>query len=385
MPPSKSEDTPPPAPHRHQLSYQNFSKRLILSYIFDWILIIGVALIGYGFNQTTPNHRPFSLTDPSISFPHREKETVSTGVLAVVAVVAPAVIIVLVSVLSINPATTSIAGSSVHNARREALRRKFMVKLWEWHAGWMGLGVALAGTFMATEGLKDLYGKPRPDMLARCDPNLSALNEYAVSGLGGRIAGAPTMVTWEICRNKGDEMLKVDGFASFPSGHSSMSFAGLMYLALWLSAKFSIGFPFLAYSPLSQDLQRQDRGKIRNQGAAPPVYMLIVALVPIAVAFFISASRWFDYRHHGFDIIFGSVMGMVFAWIGFRLYQLPIIRGAGWSWGARSRKHAFFMEVGQPSHVSADNWVMMSDKRDAAESSPHNVDLESGRPGPDER
>lgn len=158
-----------------------------------------------------------------------------------------------------------------------------------------------------------------------------------------------------------------------------------MYLALWLSAKFSIGFPFLAYSPLSQDLQRQDRGKIRNQGAAPPVYMLIVALVPIAVAFFISASRWFDYRHHGFDIIFGSVMGMVFAWIGFRLYQLPIIRGAGWSWGARSRKHAFFMEVGQPSHVSADNWVMMSDKRDAAESSPHNVDLESGRPGPDER
>ncbi|KAL3257467.1 hypothetical protein ABHI18_006798 [Aspergillus niger] len=371
---SESEDTPPPAAHHHRLSYQQFSKRLILSYILDWILIIGVALIGFGFSQTTPNHRPFSLTDPSISFPHREKDTVSTGVLAVVAIVAPAVIIIFVSFLFINPNTTTTSG---RNARKEILRRKLMVKLWEWNAGWMGLGVALAGTFMATEGLKDLYGKPRPDMLARCDPDISAINEYAVSGLGRRLAGAPTMVKWEICRNKGDEMLKVDGFASFPSGHSSISFAGLMYLALWLSAKFSIGFPFLAYSPLSHDLGRQDRGKIRNQGAAPPVYMLVIALVPITVAFFISASRWFDYRHHGFDIIFGSVMGMVFAYIGFRLYQLPIIRGAGWSWGARSRKHAFFMGVGLPSHVSTDSWVSMSDKRDAVESSTQNVDLES--------
>ncbi|GKZ18960.1 phosphatidic acid phosphatase type [Aspergillus brasiliensis] len=383
MTPSKSEDTPPPAAH-HQLSYRYFSKRLILSYILDWVLIVGVALIGYGFSQTTPNHRPFSLTDPSISFPHKEKDTVSTGVLAVVAVIAPAVIIIVVSFLFINPDITTIAGTSAQNARREILIRKWMIKLWEWNAGWMGLGVALAGAFMATQGLKDLYGKPRPDMLARCDPDISAINEYAISGLGRRLAGAPTMVTWEICRNKVDEMLKVDGFASFPSGHSSISFAGLMYLALWLSAKFSIGFPFLAYSPLSQDLRRQDRGKIRKQGAAPPVYMLIVALVPVAVAFFISASRWFDYRHHGFDIIFGSVMGIVFAWIGFRLYQLPIIRGAGWSWGARSRRHAFFMGVGLPSHVAADNWVMMNDKRDAVESSTHNVDLESGRQGPEE-
>ena len=116
---------------------------------------------------------------------------------------------------------------------------KFMVKFWEWHAGWMGLGVALAGTFMATEGLKDLYGKPRPDMLARCDPDLSAVNDYAVSGLGGRIAGAPTMVTWEICRNKGDEMLKVDGFASFPSGHSSSEFYFIIKLGSDLTWEFS--------------------------------------------------------------------------------------------------------------------------------------------------
>lgn len=150
---------------------------------------------------------------------------------------------------------------------------------------------------------------------------------------------------------------------SFTSGRASteanldlVSFAGLAYLSLWLCAKFSIGLPYLAHSPFSQDLRAQKRAAIRTQGAAPPVYMVIIAFVPLAVAFFISASRWFDYRHHGFDIIFGSLMGVVFAWVSFRLYHLPIMRGAGWAWGARSRRHAFFKGVGLPSHVGANDW-----------------------------
>ncbi|PYH46173.1 phosphatase PAP2 family protein [Aspergillus saccharolyticus JOP 1030-1] len=318
-------------------------KRLIVSYILDWVLIIGIALIGYGFSRVSPNHRPFSLTDPSISFPHRDRDTVSVSVVAVVALIVPAVII-----------------------------------LWEWNAGWLGLAIALAGTWMATEGLKDLFGKPRPDMLARCDPDLSKINAFAVSGLGSRLDGAPTLVTWEICRNQARE-LAVDGFSSFPSGHSSFAFAGLTYLTLWLCTKLSIGFPYLAHSPLSPDLQKQERSTIRKQGAAPPVYLLVIVFVPLAVAFFIAASRWFDYRHHGFDIIFGSVMGIVFAWIGFRLYHLPVMRGAGWSWGARDGTHAFFRSVGLPSHVCADNWATARYTSTGVETRDQDVDLESGR------
>lgn len=84
----------------------------------------------------------------------------------------------------------------------------------------MGLGLTAASVFMATEGLKTLYGKPRPDMLDRCDPDLSNIAAYAVGGLGQKLSNAPTIVTWEICRNK-SEYLKVKGFSSFPSGHSS--------------------------------------------------------------------------------------------------------------------------------------------------------------------
>ncbi|KAF7586069.1 hypothetical protein BBP40_009616 [Aspergillus hancockii] len=351
----------------------NTAKRflpLLISYILDWVFIVGIALIGYGFHKVTPNHRPFSLTDPSISFPYTTDETVSTAVLIVAALIAPAVIIVLVTLVL-------IPGSAVPGGRSLRSLSTWQYKIWEWNAGWLGLALAVAGAFMATEGLKDLYGRPRPDMLARCDPDLSDVGAYVVGGLGGRVDGAPRLVGWEICRNRG-KMLAIDGFVSFPSGHSSFAFAGLTYLSLWLCSKFSVGFPYLAHSPFSQDLRGQKRELIREQGAAPPVIMVILAFVPMAVAFFISASRWFDFRHHAFDIIFGSVMGMVFAWAAFRLYHLPIMRGGGWGWGARSPRHAFFKGVGLPSHVGGDNWSSVKDVPQTAENATEDIDLESG-------
>ncbi|KAL4913573.1 PAP2 superfamily-domain-containing protein [Aspergillus aurantiobrunneus] len=350
--------------------HASFSIGVFLSYILDWILIVGIALIGYGFHRVEPNHMPFSLDDVNFSYPHAESETVRTSVLVVVSLIVPAVIIVAVCLLF-------TPGSSIDDSASRALvwRRK----IWEWNAGWLGLALACAGVFMATEGLKDLYGKPRPDMLARCSPDLENIADYAVGGLGQRLAGAPTLVTWDICRNRAD-MLRMDGFVSFPSGHSSFSFAGLTYFSLWLCCKFSIKFPYLAHSPFTQDLRAQNRLAIRAQGAAPPIYLVIFAFVPFAVAFFISASRWYDYRHHGFDIIFGSVMGMVFAWVGFRLYSPPIERGSGWSWGARSRDHAFFKGVGNPSNVGDDNWASLKIVSMAPEMSQNRqADLESGR------
>ncbi|KAL2832064.1 PAP2 superfamily-domain-containing protein [Aspergillus cavernicola] len=353
--------------------HASFSTSLFLSYIFDWILIVGIALIGYGFHRVESNHMPFSLDDLNFSYPHKDKETVRTSVMVVVSLIVPAVIIAIVCLL-LTP------GASLSNSSSRALL--WQRKIWEWNAGWLGLALACAGTFMATEGLKDLYGKPRPDMLARCDPDLSNIAAYAVSGLGERLAGAPTLVSWEICRNRAD-LLKLDGFVSFPSGHSSFSFAGLTYFSLWLCSKFSIKLPHLAHSPLTQDLRARNRLAIRDSGAAPPIYLVIAAFVPFAVAFFISASRWFDYRHHGFDIIFGSLMGVVFAWVGFRLYSPPISRGTGWSWGARSREHAFFRGVGVPSNVGDDNWgglglgIGGGAGNEIAENG--HVDLESGR------
>ncbi|KAJ9204084.1 hypothetical protein DTO021D3_3957 [Paecilomyces variotii] len=355
------------------------SKKLILAYTIDWVLIIGTGLVGYAFTRIEPNRSPFSLTDLSISYPYKVHETVSTTVMVLVSLLAPAMIILLLTLVFVpGPLVDKNAPSFV------ILKRK----LWELNAGWMGLGVSLAGVYMCTEALKDLYGKPRPDLLDRCRPDLSNIAAYAVSGLGLQLEHAPVLVTWEICQNK-SYMLRKAGFASFPSGHSSC----MTYLTLWLCSKFSITIPYLSQQPLDngipptgpQDdsnandtthhhrhhhllhifhetvtgkpLPSQFSLSIRNRGAPPPVYLLIVALIPLGVAAFISSSRWFDHRHYGFDILFGSIMGILFAFLGFYLYHLPIRRGAGWSWGPRSPEHAFWKGIGYPNQIAADGWT----------------------------
>lgn len=40
---------------------------VILSYAFDWLIMVVVGLIGYFLGNVTPNKRHFSLTDPNIS------------------------------------------------------------------------------------------------------------------------------------------------------------------------------------------------------------------------------------------------------------------------------------------------------------------------------
>ncbi|KAJ5949775.1 hypothetical protein N7454_001359 [Penicillium verhagenii] len=288
------------------------SKLVVLSYIIDWVFIIAVALFGYAFYKQTPNQHPFSLTDPSISYPYTEHETVTDTTLVLVSVLAPAAII-LIAALAIIPGTAAPAG--IKPSKYQTLRRK----LWEWNAGWMGLAVALAGVWMSTQGLKVLIGKPRPDLLARCNPRLDDITTYAVGGL--------------------------------------VSFSGLGYLTLWLCAKFSIGFPYLPTYPVEGKTHTDDQSSVRTRGAAPPVPLMIIAFVPTATAFFIASSRWFNYRHHGFDIIFGSIMGMAFAWIGFNMYHLPIRRGAGWAWGPRANRRAFIRGVGFPSSLGVDSWA----------------------------
>lgn len=173
----------------------------------------GVAVIGYGFYQIVPNHHAFALTDRTISYPFVANETVSTKTLVLVSLFAPAAIIV-IGAWVLTPGTAGPDGPKPSIS--QTIRHKF----WEWNAGWLGLVVALAGVWMSTQGLKDLVGKPRPDLLARCNPDLSKIAQYAISGLGEQVQGAPIMLSWKICQDQSD-LVRVDGFSSFPSGHSS--------------------------------------------------------------------------------------------------------------------------------------------------------------------
>ncbi|TVY46102.1 Diacylglycerol pyrophosphate phosphatase [Lachnellula subtilissima] len=339
---------------------------LALSYVFDWVIIIAAAGIGGAFSIITPNKRPFSLTNPEISFPHVEKEKISTAVLIVCSLVAPAVIIFLVAILL-------VPGPTVSKSTPKALIWKR--KLWEWHTGWLGLALSLAAAFLITSGMKNLFGKPRPDLLSRCNPDLANAALYAVGGFGNP-GESTNLVSHTICQNKHKSVMN-DGFRSYPSGHASFSAAGLVYLSLFLASKLGITIPYLSPSAYTQDRSQfsafpsrasprsseqleEPSGHndaiiaARNQAAAPPVYLLAVAIIPWFASIYIASTRYSDFRHHGFDILFGYFLGVVTAIFAFRYYHLPISQGAGWSWGPRSRDRSFWAGIGVGNYAGSD-------------------------------
>jgi len=140
----------------------------------------------------------------------------------------------------------------------------------------------------------------------------------------------------------------------------SASWAGMLYLALWLSSKFGIFVPLFSTiipkRPL-QDAMLNKRANregpftaYRDEEAAAPLYLLFLPYLPLGVAFFIAASRYFDYRHHGFDILSGSFIGILAAVFAFRFYHFGL-GGKGWAWGPRSYGRAFWVGIGRHGFV----------------------------------
>ncbi|KAK8050037.1 lipid phosphate phosphatase 4 [Apiospora phragmitis] len=350
----------------------NASWVLIASYATDWIVLIAADAVGFYLGNITPNRRPFSLEDPNISadcryrFPFTVKETVDSKLLLICNAVIPIVIILFVALVF-------VPGNTVPKGTPKSLIWKR--KLWELHTGWLGLALSLTGAWFITSGMKNLFGKPRPDLLSRCQPDIANLQQYIVGGIANMSSNGQ-LVSANICKNPDTKLLE-DGFRSYPSGHSSSSAAGLIYLSFFLASKFSVTIPFLASGGYPDDATAMssfpsrlanNRGNadeamgltasnateelgnpddpattkhlashtkavfaVRRQAAAPPIYLLAITCVPFFLAIFIASSRWFDFRHHGFDILFGFIIGTITAWFAFRYYHLPIARGAGYA------------------------------------------------------
>ncbi|PKS07871.1 hypothetical protein jhhlp_006479 [Lomentospora prolificans] len=354
------------------------------SYVFDWLVLIAMAVVGYIMGHVTPNKRPFYLADPNISFPFATSETVPTMTLVILNSTIPIGVILVVCLIF-------VPGSTVPKGTPKSLiwRRK----LWELHVGWLGLGLAVGSAWFFTNGMKNLFGKPRPDLLSRCKPDLDNIQDYIVGG--GLLSGnLNALVSADICTSTDKDLLD-DGFRSFPSGHSSSAAAGLIYLSLFLASKFAVTIPFLPPSSgsvtesslsafPSRVAQNHNAGDtveygfiettkesrphsfgpsnpqkavmaVRRQAAAPPIYLLVLALLPFFGSIFIASSRWFDFRHHGFDIIFGYLIGTVVSIFSFRYYHLPISTGAGWAWAPRSPDRAFWAGVGCYSYATHDS------------------------------
>ncbi|UKZ52202.1 hypothetical protein TrVGV298_005977 [Trichoderma virens] len=215
------------------------SIRLISSYIFDWIILIVVAAVGYVLGVITPNKRPFSLVNPDISFPFTEHETVPDWLLFVLSCGVPAVIIIIVSIIFVPGATVP------KNTPASLVWKR---KLWELHIGLLGLLMSVACGFFFISGIKNMCGKPRPDLLARCLPDIENASKYLIGGFQGESKlgnSIGQLYSADICQQTDKAKLN-DGFRSYPSGHSAASAGGLLYLSLFLASKFAVTMPFVA-------------------------------------------------------------------------------------------------------------------------------------------
>lgn len=203
----------------------------------------------------------------------------------------------------------------------------------------------------------------------------------------------------------------------YSANETLVGFAGLFYLALFLCSKFAVRIPYLPHgfptypsiSPSvysananghsesgdsatsSKEFQTiaKSRDSLRghhNGAAAPPTYLVVLPLIPICVATYISATRFTDFRHRPWDIISGALLGILFSWLSFRMYQPPVRRGDGWAWPSRSASRAFGISIGSSGYVESDLRRKKSDDVESGQANlrngrhPFSADSENGRP-----
>jgi len=154
------------------------------------------------------------------------------------------------------------------------------------HHAFLGLLISLIGSSFFQTSCKWLIGGVRPNFLGICLPDLSKVSAGG-QGYGG------IYFDRSICT--GDERAINDAFQSFPSGHSSAAFAGFLFLAFYLNAKLK-----MTCSPY--------RGAF---------WKVAVVVTPILMATLISLSRLIDFSHQWYDIMFGALIGIGFAFLGY--------------------------------------------------------------------
>jgi diacylglycerol diphosphate phosphatase/phosphatidate phosphatase len=137
-----------------------------------------------------------------------------------------------------------------------------MRSVWDFHAAFLGNVLSLALTISITTIIKVMVGRPRPDVIDRCQPVEGAANAIPYG-----------LVTSAICTTDNIKRLR-EGFRSFPSGHSSGAWAGLGFFALYLAGKLHL---------------MDQRGHTVKSW---------IVLVPLIGATTVALSRTMDYRHH---------------------------------------------------------------------------------------
>jgi membrane-associated phospholipid phosphatase len=141
--------------------------------------------------------------------------------------------------------------------------------------------------FVPQVWIKWLIGGLRPHFLAVCQPNVP------ISGTQSGGGFAAIMYDRSVCT--GDKDTIDDSLESFPSGHSTAGFAGLMYLALYFNAQLKV---------------------ISAHNSA--YWTMVLFFTPILGATLIAGALTIDEFHNWYDVLAGAIIGTATALVAFR-------------------------------------------------------------------
>ncbi|KAF2533833.1 hypothetical protein F2Q70_00031596 [Brassica cretica] len=161
--------------------------------------------------------------------------------------------------------------------------------VYDLHHSILGLLFTVLITGIITDSIKLATGRPRPNFYWRCFPDGNELYD----ALGG-----------VVCHGEPGEVK--EGHKSFPSGHTSWSFAGLGFLSLYLS------------------------GKIKAFNREGHVAKLCIVFAPLLAACLVGISRVDDYWHHWQDVFAGGLIGLFVAAFCYRQFYPNPYHEEGW-------------------------------------------------------
>ncbi|KAE9618725.1 putative phosphoric monoester hydrolase [Lupinus albus] len=258
------------------------------THMHDWLILLLLVIIDAGLNIIEPFHRYVGegmMTD--LSYPLKDN-TIPFWAVPIVAILLPLVVILV-----------------YYFIRND---------VYDFHHAILGLLFSVLITAVITDAIKDGVGRPRPDFFWRCFPD-------------GK--GVFDPITRDV-RCTGDKSVIKEGHKSFPSGHTSWSFAGLVFLALYLS------------------------GKVRVFDRRGHVAKLCLVFLPLLAAALIAVSRVDDYWHHWQDVFAGGLIGTTVASFCYLQFFPPPYHMDGWGPHAYFQMLAESRNSAQPSTVNND-------------------------------
>jgi len=155
----------------------------------------------------------------------------------------------------------------------------------------LAYSLAILFVFVVSEFIKRLFGRLRPDYLARCFGS-NDINDWAALGYDvlAEIPEVPDCSHSKLSKSELD-----DGRMSFPSEHSGLTWSVFTFTAFWVYGKLCL---------------------FHNTGAFRLALPFGILLIPTAI----SISRTSDYRHHPSDVLAGTFIGIFIAWLVYCFY-----------------------------------------------------------------